>query len=65
VRGGIDVHDEAIRKAERVDRGARLYPKFHGRFTVIKLGGSVMEDPEALRACWSTSSSCRPSACAR
>jgi acetylglutamate kinase len=24
--------------------------KFHGKFTVIKLGGSVMEDPESLRA---------------
>src|SRR5450432_4090215 len=24
--------------------------QFHGKFTVIKLGGSVMEDPEALRA---------------
>ena len=44
------MHDEAIRKADVLIEALGYIRKFHGRFTVIKLGGSVMEDPEALRA---------------
>jgi acetylglutamate kinase len=44
------VHDEAIRKADVLIEALGFIRKFHGRFTVIKLGGSVMEDPESLRA---------------
>jgi acetylglutamate kinase len=44
------VHDEAIRKANVLIEALGYIRKFHGRFTVIKLGGSVMEDPESLRA---------------
>ncbi len=48
--GDRDVHEEAIRKADVLIEALGYIRKFHGRFTVIKLGGSVMEDPEALRA---------------
>jgi acetylglutamate kinase len=48
--GGVTVHDEAIRKADVLIAALGYIRKFHGRFTVIKLGGSVMEDPESLRA---------------
>jgi acetylglutamate kinase len=44
------VHEEAIRKADVLIEALGYIRKFHGRFTVIKLGGSVMENPEALRA---------------
>jgi acetylglutamate kinase len=44
------VHEEAIRKADVLIEALGYIRKFHGRFTVIKLGGSVMEAPEALRA---------------
>jgi acetylglutamate kinase len=44
------VHEEAIRKADALIEALGYIRKFHGRFTVIKLGGSVMEEPEALRA---------------
>jgi acetylglutamate kinase len=44
------VHDEAIRKADVLIEALGFIRKFHGKFTVIKLGGSVMEDPESLRA---------------
>jgi acetylglutamate kinase len=44
------VHDEAIRKADVLIAALGYIRKFHGRFTVIKLGGSVMEDSESLRA---------------
>jgi acetylglutamate kinase len=52
VEGGVAVHehDEAIRKADVLIAALGYIRKFHGRFTVIKLGGSVMEDPESLRA---------------
>ncbi len=50
VSEGIDVHEEAIRKADVLIEALGYIRKFHGRFTVIKLGGSVMEHPEALRA---------------
>ncbi len=49
-QGGEGVHDEAIRKADVLIEALGFIRKFHGRFTVIKLGGSVMEDPESLRA---------------
>lgn len=44
------MHDEAIRKADVLIEALGYIRKFQGRFTVIKLGGSVMEDDEALRA---------------
>ena len=44
------MYEEAIRKADVLIDALGFIRKFHGRFTVIKLGGSVMEDPEALRA---------------
>jgi acetylglutamate kinase len=44
------VHEEAIRKADVLIEALGYIRKFHGLFTVIKIGGSVMEDPEALRA---------------
>jgi acetylglutamate kinase len=44
------VHEEAIRKADVLVEALGYIRKFQGCFTVIKLGGSVMEDPEALRA---------------
>jgi acetylglutamate kinase len=47
---GRDVHEEAIRKADVLIEAMGYFRQFHGKFTVIKLGGSVMEDPEALRA---------------
>src|SRR3954467_52960 len=48
--GDLEVHEEAIRKADVLIDALGYIRKFHGRFTVIKLGGSVMEDPESLRA---------------
>src|SRR5262249_41943421 len=48
--GGQLVHEEAMRKADVLIEALGYIRKFHGRFTVIKLGGSVMEEPEALRA---------------
>src|SRR3954451_22594484 len=48
--GDFEVHEEAIRKADVLIEALGYIRKFHGRFTVIKLGGSVMEDPEALKA---------------
>ena len=44
------VHEEAIRKADVLIEALGYFRKFHGKFTVIKLGGSVMENPDALRA---------------
>jgi acetylglutamate kinase len=44
------VHEDAIRKADVLIEALGFIRKFHGRFTVIKIGGSVMEDPESLRA---------------
>ena len=44
------MHEEAIRKADVLIEALGYIRKFHGKFTVIKLGGSVMEDPESLRA---------------
>ena len=44
------VHEEAIRKADVLIEAMGYFRQFHGKFTVIKLGGSVMENPEALRA---------------
>jgi acetylglutamate kinase len=44
------VHEEAIRKADVLIEALGYIRKFHGHFTVIKLGGSVMEDPGSLQA---------------
>ena len=44
------MHEEAIRKADVLIEAMGFIRKFHGKFTVIKLGGSVMEDPASLRA---------------
>jgi acetylglutamate kinase len=41
---------DAIRKAEVLIEALSYIRKFRDRLTVIKLGGSAMEDPEALRA---------------
>ncbi len=42
--------EDAIRKADVLIEALSYIRKFTGRFTIIKLGGSVMEHPEALRA---------------
>ncbi|MGO9465735.1 MAG: acetylglutamate kinase [Isosphaeraceae bacterium] len=47
---GGAVHEEAIRKADVLIEALGFIRQFQGSFTVIKLGGSVMEDPEMLRA---------------
>jgi acetylglutamate kinase len=44
------MYEEAIAKADVLTEALRYILKLHGRYTVIKLGGSVMEDPEALQA---------------
>ncbi len=44
------MHEEAIRKADVLIEAMGFIRKFHAKFTVIKLGGSVMEDPASLRA---------------
>ena len=42
--------DDAIRKAEALIEALSYIRNFRDRLTVIKLGGSAMEEPEALRA---------------
>jgi acetylglutamate kinase len=42
--------DDAIRKAETLIEALSYIRQFQGRLTVIKLGGSAMEEPDALRA---------------
>ena len=42
--------NDAIRKAEALIEALPYIRTFRGRLTVIKLGGSAMEDPAALRA---------------
>ena len=42
--------DDAIRKAEALIEALSYIRTFRDRLTVIKLGGSAMEDPEALKA---------------
>lgn len=42
--------DDAIRKAETLIEALSYIRRFHHRLTVIKLGGSAMEDPDALTA---------------
>lgn len=42
--------DDAIRKADVLIEALSYIRRFRDRLTVIKLGGSAMEDPEALRA---------------
>src|SRR6202166_4938405 len=42
--------DSAIRKAEALIEALSYIRQFHSRVIVIKLGGSAMEEPEALKA---------------
>src|SRR5262245_51734294 len=42
--------DDAIRKAETLIEALSYIRRFRHRLTVIKLGGSAMEDPDALQA---------------
>src|SRR5438477_6111286 len=42
--------DDAIRKAEVLIEALSYIRSFRDRITVIKLGGSAMEDPDALTA---------------
>src|SRR4051812_43568651 len=42
--------DDAIRKAEALIEALGYIRRFRDRLTVIKLGGSAMEDPAALAA---------------
>lgn len=42
--------NDAIRKAEVLIEALNYIRTFRGRLTVIKLGGSAMEDPDVLRA---------------
>lgn len=42
--------DDAIRKAETLIEALSYIRRFHHRLTVIKLGGSAMEDADALEA---------------
>ena len=42
--------DEAIRKAEVLIEACGYIRTFRGRLVVIKLGGSAMEEPDALEA---------------
>src|SRR6516165_8914182 len=42
--------DDAIRKADVLIEALSYIRNFRDRLTVIKLGGSAMEDPDALRA---------------
>src|ERR1700733_8689510 len=44
------VMDSAIRKAEALIEALNYIRQFHARVIVIKLGGSAMEESEALRA---------------
>src|SRR5262249_1414193 len=44
------VMDAAIRKADVLIEALSYIRTFRDRLTVIKLGGSVMEDPDSLRA---------------
>ena len=44
------MHEDAIRKADVLIEALGFIRKFHGKYVVVKLGGSVMEDPEGLRA---------------
>jgi acetylglutamate kinase len=42
-------HEEEIRKAEVLIEALGYIRKFRGKYVVIKLGGSVMEDPDSIR----------------
>src|SRR5262249_60858978 len=42
--------NDAIRKADVLIEALSYIRTFRGRLTVIKLGGSAMEDPETLKA---------------
>src|SRR5439155_23088142 len=45
-----DEHRDAVRKAEALIEACSYIRMFRDRLTVIKLGGSAMEEPEALAA---------------
>lgn len=47
--GLLDEEREAIQKADVLIEALRWIRQFRDKITVIKLGGSVMEDPDALR----------------
>ena len=49
-RGPEPVYEAEIHKADALIEALGYIRKFHGKFVVIKIGGSVMEEPEALRA---------------
>jgi acetylglutamate kinase len=48
--GALTALDDAIRKADVLIEALGYIRTFRDRLTVIKLGGSAMEDPETLRA---------------
>jgi acetylglutamate kinase len=50
LRAGEQAMDDAIRKAEALIEALAYIRRFRDRLTVIKLGGSAMEDPAALEA---------------
>src|SRR5262245_26042897 len=49
-RVGMTAMDDAIRKAEALIEALSYIRTFRDRLTVVKLGGSAMEDPSALRS---------------
>jgi acetylglutamate kinase len=56
--------EQAIQKADTLIEALAWIRHFRDKVTVIKLGGSVMEDPDALHdTCCSTSCSWKRSAC--
>lgn len=48
--GRLQPMDDAIRKAEALVEALGYIRRFRDRLTVVKLGGSAMEEPAALRA---------------
>ncbi len=42
-------HEEEIRKAEVLIEALSYIRKFRGKYVVVKLGGSVMENPDSIR----------------
>ena len=56
---------DALQKAEALIEALNYIRTFRGCRTVVKLGGSAMEDPAALHATLTMSCSWRRSACGR
>src|SRR5262249_23103527 len=48
--GSYSEMDSAIRKAETLIEALSYIRQFRNRYIVIKLGGSAMEEPDALKA---------------